>query len=342
MWDLTLPLAGASQAPRIDSFAPAVITAGPSPLTVTVSGSNFMARSAVRWNGLDRPAAFVSATTLRFTLSAEDLARSGRNTLLVFNPVAGGGLSNAMNVPVGPAPGATTNGITSAADAASPRPLVPGSIASLLGSNLASDTVSAGAPPLPYTLGGVTIEINGWPATMFYVSPTQINFQVPWELEGHGSATLTILNGTLSSSLQVSIGFAAPALFTTDGSGKGQGAVTIAGPEVLAAPGGAFPGSRPARRGEFLQIYGTGFGPVSRIQSDGQPKSPATLAISRTPEVTIGGVPANVQFAGLTAGGVGLYQINVQVPAGAPAGAAVPVVVTLSRAASNPVTVAVE
>jgi uncharacterized protein (TIGR03437 family) len=192
-------------------------------------------------------------------------------------------------------------------------------------------------------LGGINIEINGWPAPMFFASPSQINFQVPWELEGHGSATLTILNGTLSTSMPVTIATASAALFTTNGSGKGQGAVTIAGPEVLAAPTGTFPGSRPARRGEFLQIYATGLGPVSRLQGDGQPKSPTTPpAISRPPGVTIGGVPANVQFSGLTPGAVGLYQINVQVPDNVPSGDAVPVVISLGTAISNTVTAAIQ
>jgi uncharacterized protein (TIGR03437 family) len=111
---------------------------------------------------------------------------------------------------------------------------------------------------------------------------------------------------------------------------------------VLAAPVGAFPGSRPVKRGEFLEIYATGLGQVSRIQGDGQPKPPNTgLAFSVTPEVTIGGVAAPVSFSGLTPNGVGLYQVNVQAPAGAPLGDAVPVVVTIGGVSSNAVTVAV-
>ena len=212
-----------------------------------------------------------------------------------------------------------------------------------MGTNLAAEVVSAASPPLPYTLGGVTVEFNGLPAALFFVSPTQINFQAPWELEGFDRALLSIVNGTLTSPpVTVAVAAAAPTIFSTNGSGGGQGAVLIAGTGVLAAPSGAFPDSRPARRGEYLEIYATGLGSVSRLQGDGQPKTPANLAISRTPVVTIGGVPAAVTFSGLAPGGVGLFQIDAQIPDGASAGSAVPVTISLNGATSNTVTIAIQ
>lgn len=342
MWDLSVPLAGSSSAPQISAVAPASVSAGTNPVTISLAGSNFASNSVARWNGADRPTTYVNASTLRVTLPPSDLGQAGRATALVFNPVPGGGLSNSVNVPVGPSPTFTIAGITSAANPAA-APLVPGAIYSLYGIGLAPTTVSAGAPPLPYTLGGVTVEISTIPAPLFFVSPTQINFQVPWDMEGHGSATLTVINGSLKSApLQVNVAVAAPALFTTDSSGSGQGAILIAGPEVLAAPAGKFPGSRPVRRGESLEIFCTALGPVSRIQNDGTPKpvnSPP--AITQAPVVTIGGVPATVSFSGLAPGAVGLYQVNVQVPDGVPGGDAVQVVLRIGGAASNTVTVAV-
>jgi len=343
MWDLSVPLAGASAAPRIEALSPASVSAGTNPINITLTGSNFTPNSVVRWNGSDRPTTYGSASTLRVTLPASDLGQTGRATILVFNPVAGGGLSNSVNVPVGPAPTVTTAGITSAANPVVSGALVPGGIHSLYGSALAPATVSASSPPLPNTLGGVTVEINTIPAPLFFVSPTQINFQAPWDLEGHSSATLTVINGALKSApLPVNVTVAAPSLFTMDSSGRGQGAILIAGPEVLAAPAGKFSQSRPAHPGETIEIYGTGLGPVSRIQLDGTPKTPTTPpAITQTPTVTIGGVPGTVTFSGLAPGAVGLYQVNVQVPDGAPAGDAVPVVVTIGGSASNTVTLAV-
>jgi uncharacterized protein (TIGR03437 family) len=343
MWDLSVPLAGSSSAPQIRALSPANVNANTNPMTIALTGSNFTLTSVVRWNGSDQPTSYGSASTLHVTLPASDLGQSGRATILVFNPVTGGGLSNSVNVPVGPAPSATAGGLTSAANPALVGTLVPGGIHSIFGSGLAPATVSAGTPPLPNTLGGITVEINTIPAPLFYVSPTQINFQAPWDLEGHSSATLTVINGTLKSApLPVNVAAAAPSLFSIDASGRGQGAILIAGPEVLAAPDGKFSSSRPARHGEFIEIYCTGLGPVSRIQASGTPKPPTTPpAITQTPVVTVGGVPAVVTFSGLAPGGVGLYQVNVQVPDGTPAGDAVPVIVTIGGASSNTVTLAV-
>jgi uncharacterized protein (TIGR03437 family) len=342
MWDLGVPVSGTSQAPHIDSFSPTTINAGAA-ATITVTGTNFRAESKARWSGVDRATTFVNSTTLQVSLSAADVATPGRATLIVFNPVTGGGLSNSMNVAVGPAPAFSSSGVTSVANPM-PTALVPGSLSTLFGTNLAAGTVSVSvSPTLPTMLGDVTVEVGGLPAALFYVSPTQINFQVPWELEGFDRTTLIVFNGTLTSApLQVNVVPAAPTLFSTSGTGTGQGAILIAGPEVLAAPVGAFTGSRPVRRSEFLEIYATGLGPVSRLQSDGNPKPPIFPALSRTPTVTIGGIPAVVNFSGLPPGTVGLFQINVQVPDGVASGSSVPVSIAVYGVTSNTVTVAVE
>lgn len=328
MWDLSVPLAGPSSAPQIGNVL--LFVAGSTPSTILLSGSNFVPESVVRWNGNDRATTFVDPSNLQVTLIATDLEQPGRATVVVFNPVTGGGLSNSVNFTNGPFPTVTTAG-----------PIVPGSIQSLYGTALAPTTVAADVPPLPNTLGDVTLELNGIPAPLFFVSPTQINFQAPWDLGGFSSATLTVLNGTLKSSpMQVSVAIAAPSLFAADGSGAGQGVILISGPEVLAAPAGAFPGSRPALHGETLEIYCTGLGPVSQFQTDGAPMF-GTQAVAQYPTVAIGGVPAPVTFSGLAVGAVGLYQVHAQVPDGAPSGDAVPIKMTLMGNASNIVTLAI-
>ena len=117
----------------------------------------------------------------------------------------------------------------------------------------------------------------------------------------------------------------------------------IAGTVTLAAPAGAFPDSRPARPGEFVAIFATGLGPVEPPLATGAPASDDPLSVTTTlPQVTIGGVPATVTFSGLAPGFVGLYQINVEIPAGAPSGGAVAVVVTIGGVQSNVVTIAIE
>ena len=111
----------------------------------------------------------------------------------------------------------------------------------------------------------------------------------------------------------------------------------------MAAPAGSIPGAHPARHGDFLEIYGTGLGPLKRSQASGAPAPSDPPVETMLPaSVTIGGVAAVVNFAGLTPATVGLYQVNAKIPDDAPAGDAVPVIVTISGVASNAVTVAIQ
>jgi uncharacterized protein (TIGR03437 family) len=95
--------------------------------------------------------------------------------------------------------------------------------------------------------------------------------------------------------------------------------------------------------GEFISIYCTGLGTVSNQPATGAAAQASPLSVTTTiPTVTIGGVAAQVSFSGLTPGAVGLYQVNVQVPMGAPAGDTVPVILSIGGAASNAATIAVQ
>lgn len=90
-------------------------------------------------------------------------------------------------------------------------------------------------------------------------------------------------------------------------------------------------------------ILRSGLGPVANQPASGAAGQGAPLSITvTTPVVTIGGVPAAVSYSGLAPGFVGLYQVNAQVPANSPVGAAVPVVVSVGGVASNAVTVAIQ
>jgi uncharacterized protein (TIGR03437 family) len=224
--------------------------------------------------------------------------------------------------------------------------LGPGLIASLFGSNLSSGTMGAASLPLPTLLGGVSVSANGILASLFYVSPTQINFQLPWELLGQTQAGIVAtVNGSASAPQTISLRDVSPGIFSLDSSGSGQGAIQIANTAIFAAPDASIPGAlaRPAKRGEFLTIYCSGLGDVSPRPATGaaSPGGPPSTTLL-TPSVTIGGVPAPVSFSGLSPGFVGLYQVNVQVPDTAPAGAQVPVVMTIGGVSSNTVTIAVQ
>jgi uncharacterized protein (TIGR03437 family) len=188
---------------------------------------------------------------------------------------------------------------------------------------------------------------------LFYVSASQINAQVPWG--GTGGVYPEIMSGVEPGYVACSystIGVSsvpAPAIFTTNQSGSGQGAILISGTSgTLAGP--SAPGARPVMAGEFLEIYATGLG-SSFVDSTGKTVSPPTvgtpspsppLSTATNPTVTIGGVPATVSFAGLAPGFVALFQINVLVPANAPSGSTVPLILTIGGVASNTVTIAVQ
>jgi uncharacterized protein (TIGR03437 family) len=329
--------------PVLTSLSPAAIPAGSPDLTLLVTGSRFVPTSVVRWNGADRPTSFVTPTQLRALLPASDIAATGAGQVTVFNPAPGGGSSAILSFTITPAPVISAGGVVNAASFGA-QALAAGAIAAIFGSNLASTTAQAAAVPLPTALGGAAVRVDDLEAPLFFVSPFQINFVLPWEVQGRAQATVTVTSGGVTSAAQtISLVPFNPALFSTNQRGAGQGAILVAGTGAIAAPLGAFPGSRPVRRGEFLEIYAIGLGAVSNQPPTGAAARANPLSVtSTTPTVTIGGVSAPVLFSGLAAGFVGLYQINVQVPDATPTGAAVPLVLSIGGSASNTVTVAVE
>jgi uncharacterized protein (TIGR03437 family) len=131
---------------------------------------------------------------------------------------------------------------------------------------------------------------------------------------------------------------AQPGIFTKDASGQGQGSIVFATASTVIYADAA----QPATAGDFLSIYCTGLGPVQGNVPPGTAVTVATPTIA-TATVTIGGVNANVLYAGLAPGFPGLYQVNVQVPSGVTPGSAVPVIITISGQSSpSNVTIAVK
>lgn len=193
------------------------------------------------------------------------------------------------------------------------------------GSNLAGTTRTwqgsdFSGTQMPTQLDGVSVTINGRAAYVYYISPTQVNVLTPPDLAS-GSATVQIIvNGTSSTAVTATVQTLSPSLFTFDGS---NAAATHANGNYL-GPTTLYPGSTtPARPGEVIILYGNGFGPTSQPIAPGSSQQTGTL--SPTPTVTIGGVNAQVQFAGLVFPGE--YQFNVVVPANTATGNQ-PVVIT--------------
>lgn len=207
-----------------------------------------------------------------------------------------------------------------------------GAIVSIFGSNLAASTVVGTSLPLSTSLGGTTLRIGGIAAPMFFVSAGQINAQVPWGVAtGPAQLTVTTAAGT-SAVANVTIQDASPGLFSQTSDGRGPGAVLNYVPERQAYAGNT-PGAT-INPGGIVTIYGTGFGKVTNPPADGAAAGAATQTTLVSPTVMIGGRPATVQYSGLAPGFVGLYQINLRVPADRVSGDSLPVVVSAGTASS--------
>ena len=211
-------------------------------------------------------------------------------------------------------------------------PVAPGALISIFGSNLATGKGQAQELPLPTNLLGSMVFINGIAAPLLYVSPSQINAQVPYEIPPNTSATISVhVNNTASSNSTAAIGEVAPAIFTLPGSGIGPGAIVNANGTVVAD-------DNPAQPGEIVAIFATGLGATTPAVSTGLAGNGQPTA--QTVTVTIGGVNAPVTFAGAAPGFAGLDQVNVTV-ANVPSGDQ-PVVISMAGAQSSAnVTIAV-
>jgi uncharacterized protein (TIGR03437 family) len=259
--------------------------------------------------------------------------------------------TSVVSQPGAPPPSVNANGtVNNASFAPGTNPLAPGAIAAIFGTNLndgsSNPFTSFGSDGKLLTmLGGASVTFNGIPAPLFSSFPAQLNVEIPEELAGATSATVQVTAGGQTSAPQtVPLGPDSPGIFTIPPGGTGQGAIQIANTAIFAAPSGSIQGAQaqPANPGDFLTIYCTGLGAVTNPPATGAPAPSNPLATTiAIPQVTIGGIQANVTFYGLTPGFVGLYQVNVQVPAGSPAGDAVPLVLTIGGQPSNTVSVAI-
>jgi len=226
-------------------------------------------------------------------------------------------------------PVVTSGGV---ANAASFQPQIsPGALASVFGTGLSNATYMSGLP-YPTSLGasslggsGVSVSVNGKAAPVFFVSPTQINFQVPWETAiGTASVTVSVAGG-VSNAVSVPVVSAGPGLFLSGRSAVVQNAADYS----LNGPG------RPAAAGSTIIAYLTGSGPVSPAADDGL-AAPLTSLVYATAShsAAIGSAAATVSFAGLAPGWAGLVQVNVAVPAGLATGT-YPLTVTIDGQTSN-------
>lgn len=216
-----------------------------------------------------------------------------------------------------PASAITGPSISDVVDGASFRPnIVAGSWVTIRGVNLSDVTRTwAGSDfndgdNLPTNLSGVQVKINGLPAAVYYVSPTQLNVQAPSNINGNVTVQVTH-NGAVSNTATASATASAPALFTYQAGGKTYPAAVYLNSLIVGDPAVSGNAVSKARAGDTILLYATGMAPSTAgtiIQS------PVVVPGSVT--VTIGGQNAPVGFAGLVASGE--FQLNVTVPTLAP------------------------
>ena len=212
-------------------------------------------------------------------------------------------------------------GVVNAASNVSGQGLSPGSYISIYGAGLAPVLREFKTPTLPIALSNVSVSFDApgqrlsAPGRIRFISPSQINVQIPWEFMGLTSVQMKVSFGFLSSAVYtVPLNNFSPGFIEYQDSGR---LIVVAQDEAYALVSGA----NPVARGKVLQLYMNGLGPVTNQPASGDPASKTVLSPTTTnPTVTIGGRPAQVAFSGLAPGLIGCHQVNVVVPDDAPTG----------------------
>ena len=203
------------------------------------------------------------------------------------------------------------------------QPVAPGGLISVFGQNMSPVNAATQETPLPTALAESCLTANGTPVPFLFVSPAQINAQLPFTAEG--DVTLVLHSpGGISDNFQITVLPAAPSVFRSGTAGPETGLPTV----LRVSNNQLVTLSNPVHRGDTIVIYTTGLGRTSPQVDTGAaaPANPLAWA-AIAPAVDLGGVSLSVLYAGLTPGEVGVYQINVQVPQWAPLGMSVPLTI---------------
>jgi uncharacterized protein (TIGR03437 family) len=211
--------------------------------------------------------------------------------------------------------------IVNAADGT--KPVAPGGLISVYGQQMSPVNMATKEIPLPTALGESCLTVNGMPVPMLFVSSQQINGQLPFNVDGNATMTLRTPGG-ISDNFNFTIYSAAPSIFRSGTAGPETGLATI----VRADDNQLVTATNPIHPNDSIIIYATGLGQTQPAVDAGlpSPADPLGSAII-VPVVTLGGMPLNLDFAGLVPGEVGVYQINARVPLRVPQGLSIPLVV---------------
>jgi trimeric autotransporter adhesin len=258
-------------------------------------------------------------------------------------PIAGQSILNGTVHAAGAGSPALPFGIFNAASYQPGNTVALGSFVSIFGANMADGSGAPSTQPLPTNYQGTQVFLGGVALPLQFVGPNQINALIPASVAVDSQQPLVVQRDlTQAAPTSVTIADTQPGIYTANQQGTGQGAV-LTSDNSLDAPTGAFPGAHPATRGDYIQIYCTGLGAVTNPPASGAaaPSAPLSFTVN-TVTASIGGIAAPVLFSGLAPGFIGLYQVNVTVPAGAPVGGTVPLTLSVGSATSNAATVAIQ
>jgi uncharacterized protein (TIGR03437 family) len=240
------------------------------------------------------------------------------------------------------APVASAGGIVNNGTFAGGESLAQGDIAALFGDQFTyGDPQQAGSLPLPTNLGGTQVLVNGQPAPLYYVSPGQIDFQIPIDAKLLDSTVQVVRNSQTGNSAYLNIQANVPRFILYNGNYA-----------IMTTPDGTLTGvpSHPVKGGDVVVIYTIGLGPTTPVVPTGtaSPTNPLAMIDPSTTQVCFGEFSPFFQspcatpfFVGLTPGFAGLYQINVTIPQGLASGSS-PFSFTVNGVASNSVQLAVQ
>jgi uncharacterized protein (TIGR03437 family) len=207
--------------------------------------------------------------------------------------------------------------------------VAPGEFVSIFGTNLTNTTQTAQSFPLPTNFGGVQVLVNGVAAPIDYVSPTQINFVMPFGTPIFSFAQFQVISGsTPSNTVTLYTAASAPGVFSMTSSGGNSFTPGVGPAAVEHGNGSLVTQANPAVAGETLALFVTGLGAVSPAVGDGLPAPSSPLSYVTDTDLGVDIQDQNfkiysspsIAFAGLAPGFAGLYQINFVVPSGVPTG----------------------
>jgi uncharacterized protein (TIGR03437 family) len=302
-----------SPTPVLTAAEPAVVPVGSGDTLITVRGSGFTVGMKVYIENAAwtlSPVTLADPTTVTFRVPKSYFTAETSYALAVQN--AQSLMSNVISIAVGRVgPVVSQGGVRNAASYAAP-PVAVGEMIVVHGTNFG-------------TLETTKVLFDSQPATLIYVTPSQLAATVPASVANRATTSLVIQSGNVSSApIVLSVAPSAPAIFTADASGSGQAAALNQDSSINGA-------SSPAAQGSVIVLFGTGGGALTL---DSLPR--LTLPAS----ATVAGVDAEVLFAGAAPGlPEGVMQTNLKMPAGVQPGN-VKVVLTVGGAQSNVVTVA--